>query len=95
MEFKSNAKYGEDPKSGSIFTLKYNSLGITIHKYFGCGNALFLNSEALNIDNYDLETEDIDEAVSRTKEVVMREVKKIREDAYKFCLDNNIEFDRY
>lgn len=95
MKFKSNAKYEEKLETGSVFTLKNNSLGITIHKYFGCGNALFLNSEALNIDNYDLETEDFDEAVSRTKEVVMREVKKIREDAYKFCLDNNIEFDRY
>lgn len=95
MKFKSNAKYEEKLETGSVFTLKNNSLGITIHKYFGCGNSLFLNSEALNIDNYDLETEDFDEAVSRTKEVVMREVKKIREDAYKFCLDNNIEFDRY
>jgi hypothetical protein len=95
MKFKSNAKYEEKLETGSVFTLKNNSLGITIHKYFGCGNALFLNSEALNIDNYDLETEDFDEAVSRTKEVVMREVKKIREDAYKFCSDSNIEFDRY
>lgn len=95
MKFKSNAKYEEKLETGSVFTLKNNSLGITIHKYFGFGNALFLNSKALNIDNYDLETEDFDEAVSRTKEVVMREVKKIREDAYKFCLDNNIEFDRY
>lgn len=95
MKFKSNAKYEEKLETGSVFTLKNNSLGITIHKYFGCGNVLFLNSEALNIDNYDLETEDFDEAVSRTKEVVMSKVKKIREDAYKFYSDNNIEFDRY
>ena len=25
MEFKSNANYNEEPKTGSIFTLKYNS----------------------------------------------------------------------
>lgn len=95
MKFKSNAKYDEEPKTGSIFTLKSNSLGISIHKYVGCGDTLFLNSKALNIDNYDLETEDFEEAVSKTKEVVMREVKKIREDAYRFYSDNNIEFDRY
>ena len=95
MKFKSNAKYNEEPKTGSVFTLQDNSLGISIHKYVGCGDALFLNSKALKIDNYNLETEDFDEAVSRTKEVVMREVKKIREDAYKFCSDSNIEFDRY
>lgn len=95
MKFKSNAKYNEEPKTGSIFTLKYNSLGISIHKYVGCGDALFLNSKALNIDNYDLDTEDFDEAVSKAKEVVMSKVKKIREDSYRFYSDSNIEFDRY
>lgn len=95
MKFKSNAKYGEEPKTGSIFALKYNSLGIVIHKYVGCGDALFLNCSALDILNYDLGTEDFEEAVSKTKEVVMREVKKIREDAYRFYSDSNIEFDRY
>lgn len=95
MKFKSNAKYDEEPKTGSIFALKYNSLGIVIHKYVGCGDALFLNCSALDILNYNLETENFDEAVSKAKEVVMREVKKIRVDAYKFYSDNNIEFDRY
>ena len=95
MKFKSNAKYNEDPKTGSIFTLKSNSLGIIIHKYVGCGDALFLNSKALNIDNYNLRTEDFNEAVSKAKEVVMREVKKIREDSYRFYSDNNIEIVRY
>nr|DAW62360.1 MAG TPA: hypothetical protein [Caudoviricetes sp.] len=94
MKFKSNAKYNEDPKTGSVFTLKSNSLGISIHKYVGCGDALFLNSRALNIDNYDLGTEDFGEAVSKAKEVVMCEVKKIREDSYRFYSDNNIEIVR-
>lgn len=95
MKFKSNAKYNEKPKTGSIFNLKNNSLEISIHKYVGCGDSLFLNIKALSIDNYDLGTEDFEEAVSKAKEVVMREAKKIREDAYRFCVDNSIEFDRY
>lgn len=95
MKFKSNAKYKEKPETGSIFTLQDNSLGIVIHKYVGCGDSLFLSSSTLNIDNYDLETEDFDEAVSKVKEIIMSKVKKIREDSYRFCLDNNIEFDRY
>ena len=95
MKFKSNAKRGEEPKTGSIFTLNNNSLGIVIHKYVGCGDALFLNCSALNIFNHDLGTENFDEAVSKAKEVIMSKVKKIREDSYRFCLDNNIEFDRY
>ena len=95
MKFKSNSKCIGKPETGSIFTLKYNSLGISIHKYVGCGDELFLNSKALSIYNYDLETEGFDEAVSKAKEVIMREVKKIREDAYRFYSDSNIEFDRY
>lgn len=95
MKFKSNAKYKEKPETGSIFTLQDNSLGISIHKYVGCGDTLFLNSKALRIDNYDLKTEDFNEAVSKAKEIIMCKVKKIREDAYRFYADNNIEIDRY
>ena len=95
MKFKSNAKYNEEPKTGSIFALKYNSLGIVIHKYAGCGDALFLNCSALDICNYNLETEDFDEAVRKAKEVIMCKVKKIREDSHRFYMDNNIEIVRY
>lgn len=95
MKFKSNAKYNEDPKTGSIFALKYNSLGIVIYKYVGCGDALFLNCSALDILSYNLGTEDFNEAVSKAKEIIMCKVKKIRKDSYRFCADNNIEFDRY
>lgn len=95
MKFKSNAKYNEEPKTGNVFALKYNSLVIVIHKYVGYGNVLFLNCSALDIYNHNLGTEDFEEAVSKAKEVVMREVKKIREDSYRFYSDNNIEFDRY
>lgn len=95
MKFKSNAKYNEEPKTGSIFALEYNSLKIVIHKYVGYGDTLFLNCNTLDIYNYNLETEDFDEAVSKAKEIIMSKVKKIKEDAYKFYLDNNIEFDRH
>lgn len=95
MKFKSNAKYDEEPKTGSIFTLEYNSLGIVIHKYAGCGDALFLNCSALDILSYNLGTEDFNEAVSKAKEIIMCKVKKIREDSYRFYADNNIEIDRY
>lgn len=95
MKFKSNANFNKEPKTGSIFTLKDNSLGISIHKYAGCGDELFLSSRALNIGCYDLGTEDFKEAVSKAKEVVMNKVEKIREDSYKFYSDNNIELNRY
>lgn len=95
MKFKSNAKYNEEPKTGSIFALEYNSLKIVIHKYVGCGDMLFLNCSTLGIYNHNLETEDFEEAVSKAKKIIMRKAEKIREDSYRFCSDNNIEFDRY
>lgn len=95
MKFKSNAKDNKELKTGSIFNLKNNYLEISIHKYIGCGDELFLDSKVLNIDNYNLETEDFKEAVSKAKEVIMSKVKKIREDSYRFYSDTNIEFDRY
>lgn len=95
MKFKSNAKYGEEPKTGSIFALEYNSLKIVIHKYVGYGDTLFLNCNTLGIYNYNLGTEDFNEAVSKAKEIIMSKVKKIREDAYRFYSDSNIEFNRY
>lgn len=94
MKFKSNAKYNEEPKTGSIFALEYNSLKIVIHKYVGCGNVLFLNCSALDIYNHNLGTEDFEEAVSKAKEVIIREVKKVRDDSYRFYSDNNIEIVR-
>lgn len=94
MKFKSNAKYNEEPKTGSVFALKDNSLEIVIHKYVGCGDALFLNCSALDIFNYNLRTEDFNEAVSKAKEIIMCKVKKIRADSYRFYSDNNIEIVR-
>lgn len=95
MKFKSNAKYDEEPKTGSIFTLKYNSLGIVIHKYVGCGDALFLNCSALDILSYNLGTEDFNEAVSKAKEVISDEVNRLRKEKDSFCADNHIEIVRY
>lgn len=95
MEFKSNAKYNQNLEKGSIFTLKDNQLGISIHKYFGCGDALFLNSKALNIDNYDLETEGFNEAVRRAKEIISIKVRELNDMSELFCSDENIEIVAY
>lgn len=95
MEFKSNAKYNENLEKGSIFSLKDNQLGISIHKYIGCGNALFLNAKALGIDNYDLKTEDFNEAVCKAKEIISSKVYKLNDMSELFCSDENIELVRY
>ena len=95
MKFKSNARYKEKPEDGSIFDLKDNSLKLSIHKYAGCGNDLFLSCCELGISTKNLETENFNEAVSKSKEIVSERVKHLREEAYRFCMDNNIEIVRY
>lgn len=95
MEFRSNSKHDQNLEKGSIFTLKDNQLRISIHKYIGCGNALFLDSKALNIDNYDLKTENFNEAVCKAKEVIDSEVRKLNDMAELFCSDENIELVAY
>ena len=78
MKFKSNAKYNEEPETGSIFALKYNSLRIVIRKYVGYGDTLFLNCSVLGIYNYDLGTEDFDEAVNKAKEYVEQKTAQLK-----------------
>lgn len=95
MEFKSNARYEEKLEDGSIFELKDNSLKLSIHKYAGCGDNLYLSCYELEISRKDLETEDFNEAVSKAKDIISAEVKKIREEAYRFCMDNHVEIVRY
>lgn len=95
MKFKSNARRNEKPENGSIFDLKDNSLKLSIHKYVGCGNELFLSCYELGINRHELGTEDFNEAVSKAKEIVSERMKHLREEAYRFCMDTHVEIDRY
>lgn len=95
MKFKSNARYERKLEDGSIFDLKDNSLKLSIHKYAGCGDNLYLSCYELGISRKDLETEDFNEAVSKSKEIVTERMKHLREEAYRFCMDTHIEIVRY
>ena len=87
MFWKSNARYNEDAKkSGTVFELKDNKLGIRVHKYVGCGDKLFLSCRYLGIDMADLGTEDFDKAVEVAKDIIYKEVRKLSEEADKFYL---------
>lgn len=97
MKFKSNAKYNEEPKTGSVFTLKYNSLGIVIHKYVGCGDALFLNCSALDIFNCNLGTEDLTKLSAKRKKlscVKLRKSEKMLTDSIQIVTLNLIDIRR-
>lgn len=85
MFWKSNAGYNEDAKkSGTIFELKNNKLGIRVHKYVGCGDELFLSCKCLGINMRDLGTEDFDKAVEVAKGIIYKKVNEILEEGRNF-----------
>ena len=87
MLWKSNAGYNENAKkSGSVFELKDNKLGIRIHKYVGCGDELFLSCRCLGINMRNLGTEDFDKAVEVAKGIIYKKVNEILEEGRNFYL---------
>lgn len=74
-------------KRDSIYDLKDNGLRICIHKLVGLGDELFLNCVPLNLKDVDLYTEDLDEAVSKSKEIIDETVENLRAEANRFIND--------
>lgn len=64
LEWKSNARCNDNVEDGTIFELKNNDLGISIHKDIGCGDNWLLSCKALGIKAHSLSTKDFEEAVS-------------------------------
>lgn len=93
--WKSNASYKQDVKEGSIFTLKDNKLGISIHHFVGCGNNWYLSCQALGISQYDLNTEDFEVAVELSKKIVSHTTNAIVENAMNFCTSESNTFTKY
>ena len=83
LEWKSNAQYNEEVEQGSVFELKDNKLGISIHHYIGCGNNWYLTCKALKMSARSLETEDFEEAVEKAKKIICHEV-----DLLVCCMEN-------
>ena len=77
MLWKSNAKIAQKAENGSIFRYQGNP-DITIHKYIGCGNALFLTCAELGIDKVDLRTDDFDTASYRAQMMIAERLNTIR-----------------
>jgi hypothetical protein len=73
----------------SIYDLKNNPLGICIHKYAGCGDNLYLTCYKLSIQDQDLFTEDIVEAVKKSQGIVSEALRYINLDAKAFILDDS------
>lgn len=96
MKFKSNAKYDKPVETGTIFKLKDNKLNISIHKILHCGDELYLDCNALDIENMPLNTDCFEEVVKKSIEIIRKRTNKILTEMFKFSDDKwKIEIDRY
>ena len=87
MEWISNAKYKQDLKEGTIFTLKGANVSISIHKIHGFGDRLYLTCRNLNIEQMGLNTADFDIAVENAKAIIRVKLEMLGEYFSKFLTD--------
>ena len=70
MEWISNAKYGQELNTGTIFNAKNIGSRVTIHKMHGFGNDWYLTCRDLGIERENLMTEDFEQAIQKAKDTV-------------------------
>lgn len=73
MEWISNSKFGVPAENGTVFTNKKNER-LRIHKIHGYGDGWYLSCETLGFYQRNLNTEDFDEAVEKTKNIVFERI---------------------
>lgn len=96
MIWKSNVRFGQEPETGTIFNLKGCGVRITIHKFAGCGENLYLSCPELSISEEDLKTEDFNEATKAARKIVKKRIDFLIEATKDFITqDSKEEFTRY
>lgn len=84
MRWKTNARYGRADSDGSIFT----SGIVSIHRIHGIDGTWFLTCNKLSITQQNLNTDDFDEAIGKSKEIICNEHNKLRKEVESFLLDD-------
>lgn len=96
MEWISNAKYTQDVKEGTIFTLKGVKVSVQIHKIHGLGDNLYLSCNTIQINSMGLNTKDFDIAVENAFVIIQERLKMLNEYFSEFLSDESEpEFVRY
>ena len=89
MEWISNAKFNQDLKEGTIFTLKGAKVSICIHKIYGLGDRFYLTCRNLNIEQMELNTADFDLAVENATVIIREKLKMLNEYFSEFLTDES------
>lgn len=94
MKFRSNARYGEPPESGTIFELKDNKLRIKIHRIIHIDGTWFLGCAPLGFSQYDLHEDDFNNAVGKAKDIIGQEIRRLNDEYCKILNDYSVEIVR-
>lgn len=90
MQWKSNARWNQDVNEGTIFTLKDDSVSISIHKIHGIGNnKWYLSCHTLGISQFGLNTEDFDLAVEDAKVIIQTKLEMLSQNFAGFLSDTS------
>ena len=95
MKLISNAKFGEQVESGTVFRTIDQGIDICIHKIYGCGNVLYLNCNELGIENLQLKSENLFWCVDEAKEILKKQLELLNERFNNFYEDNDVKILRY
>lgn len=79
LEWKGNQRYNEDISKATIREIEF-PFKMSIHKYIGCGDALFFDCPKLEISCVDLGTNDFDKAEKKAMNILQNRLNVLVED---------------
>lgn len=94
MKYISNAKYGEPVETGTIYRSDSERLDICVHKLCGCGETLYMNSQALHIRDKRLNSTSVISAIIEAQLLVKQELDSLSKEL-NTILNSDIEISRY
>lgn len=96
MKWKSNARHNRELTDGTMFDLKEFGIRICIHKIIDFGDDFYLSSTDFGFNQCDLHTNNFDEAVEKSKSLILERATQNYNAALKFSEDDSEnEFIRY
>ena len=90
MKFKSNAKYNMPVESGTIYETKVSDMRVCIHKIIRL-EGWFLNCDKLGIMDKELRSQEFNECVKESKEIIKKKMDELSKSVKMFCDDDDIE----
>ena len=93
MKLISNAKYGEAPETGTIFTADIRGAKITIHRLIHL-EGWWLSCYELGIEKQRLKAETITDAIEESKGILKEKVDTLKR-AVEIFSNETVEFSKY